>query len=146
MLRGCHESTFFGLPVLLSAHSLPSLPFLCILGRMIILERCRHFLLQSSYSLGIGRMVAEDVIMVGTVALRHTFPERNGLLRIVACHGSKDKSHIVGLSLIVARILQVAEREILSSHGTRQIAYTAAYSLIEHIAQDVGTPVGFAAW
>ena len=84
-------------------------------------------------------MVAEDVILVGTVALRHTFPERNGLLRIVACHGSKDKSHIVGLCLIVSRILQVAEREILSSHGTRQIAYTAAYSLIEHIAQDVGT-------
>ena len=55
-------------------------------------------------------MVAEEfTLRVATTLLSHTLPERNGQLRIIACHCSKDQAKTVSLCLIVARILQVGK-------------------------------------
>ena len=105
---------------------------------MIIFQGSRHRLLQGCDTLGIRRVIAEDVALIAAGALLHALPERDGLLRVVTRHGSEDESHVVGLGLVVARIFQVAEGEILSCHGTRHVAHAVAHGLVEHGAQDAG--------
>ena len=55
-------------------------------------------------------------LLVGAIG-GHTLPETNGHLRVIASHGGKDESHVVGLTLVIARILQILEVETLSDNG-----------------------------
>ena len=106
---------------------------------LIVLQRCRHLLLQGCDTLGIRWVVAEDVTLVGTATTCHTLPERNRLLRVIACHGCENQAHIVCLCLIITRLLQVAERKILTSYCTCNITNTITNCLIELITQNIGT-------
>ena len=108
-------------------------------SRLVILQSLWHFLLKSSNTLGVRRVITEDITLVGALTLRHALPEWNCLLRVVTCHGSKDKSHVISLSLVVTGIFQVAEREILSGYGTSHIANAITYSLIQHTTHNGST-------
>ena len=61
-------------------------------------------------------MIAQEFSRGGTRAGRHTLPECHSHVGIVASHGSENQSHTVGFSLVVARVLQVAELQSVLCH------------------------------
>ena len=67
---------------------------------------------------GIGGVVAQELGGGVGLASGHALPESDGRLGIVACHGGKDQSHVVGLALVVAGVAQVLKVEAVGHNGT----------------------------
>ena len=64
----------------------------------------------------IAGVIAQEFSRGRTRAGRHTLPECHSHIGIVASHGSENQSHTVGFSLVVARVLQVAELQSVLCH------------------------------
>ena len=87
-------------------------------------------------------MIAEQFALAITTLLRHTLPERNGQTWVVTCHCSKDKTKVVGFSLVITRVLEVGKLEAHLSYqvgescgcGTNALSLTY---LRKHVTTDL---------
>ena len=67
---------------------------------LVIFQRLRHPALNLLDTGGIRGVIAQELrpLVVGSCC--HTLPEAHSHLGIIACHGGKDQSHVISLTLI----------------------------------------------